>query len=215
MCRPCRRFADPVTYARAMAATGPAFEAMQNVGELQFLAAVGEAETPVWSATTRRARPGRAPGPQGRVGRPCHASTGVVAVAGALVTERGARGTRNACGPGAPERACHTASATPRTPGHVDLRLGRRGTPATRRSECLPTPTSAPSCRGLRQRESVQSGRALVGRLVGGDVGHAVRHGWRPSVPAAGVSLAHCGAEEASRRSVFCGRGGIRGRPCR
>ena len=41
-------FADPVTYARAMAATGPAYEAMQNVGEQQFLdAAVGEAETRV------------------------------------------------------------------------------------------------------------------------------------------------------------------------
>jgi len=39
-------FADPATYARAMAATGPAYEAMQNVGEQQFLdAAVGAATT--------------------------------------------------------------------------------------------------------------------------------------------------------------------------
>jgi hypothetical protein len=41
-------FADPVTCARAMAATGPAFEAVRHVGEQQFLEpAVGEAETRV------------------------------------------------------------------------------------------------------------------------------------------------------------------------
>jgi len=31
-------FADPETYARALASTGPAYEAMQNVGEDAFLA---------------------------------------------------------------------------------------------------------------------------------------------------------------------------------
>ena len=41
-------FADPVAYSRAMAATDPAHEAMQNVGEQQFLdAAVGNAKTRV------------------------------------------------------------------------------------------------------------------------------------------------------------------------
>jgi len=49
-------FADPVTYARAMAATGPAYEAMQNVGEQQFLdAAVGEAKTRVRAGLPLRA----------------------------------------------------------------------------------------------------------------------------------------------------------------
>jgi len=49
-------FADPHLYARAMAATGPAYEAMQNVGERQFLdAAVGEAETRVRAGLPLRA----------------------------------------------------------------------------------------------------------------------------------------------------------------
>ena len=49
-------FADPVTYARAMAATGPAYEAIQNVGEQQFLdAAVGAAETRVRAGLPLRA----------------------------------------------------------------------------------------------------------------------------------------------------------------
>jgi SAM-dependent methyltransferase len=49
-------FADPDIYARAMAATGPAFEAMQNVGEQQFLdAAVGAAETRVRAGLPLRA----------------------------------------------------------------------------------------------------------------------------------------------------------------
>jgi SAM-dependent methyltransferase len=49
-------FADPDLYARAMAATGPAYEAMQNVGERQFLdAAVGEAETRVRAGLPLRA----------------------------------------------------------------------------------------------------------------------------------------------------------------
>lgn len=38
-------FADPEIFARAMAATGPAYEAIQNVGEAAFVqAAIGEAE---------------------------------------------------------------------------------------------------------------------------------------------------------------------------
>jgi SAM-dependent methyltransferase len=38
-------FADPELYARALAATGPAYEAIQNVGEAEFhRAAVGQAE---------------------------------------------------------------------------------------------------------------------------------------------------------------------------
>ena len=49
-------FADPDLYARAMAATGPAYEAMQNVGERQFLdAAVSEAETRVRAGLPLRA----------------------------------------------------------------------------------------------------------------------------------------------------------------
>ena len=49
-------YADPELYARAMAATGPAYEAMQNVGERQFLdAAVGEAETRVRAGLPLRA----------------------------------------------------------------------------------------------------------------------------------------------------------------
>jgi hypothetical protein len=32
-------FADPESYARALASTGPAYEAIQNVGEAEFLAA--------------------------------------------------------------------------------------------------------------------------------------------------------------------------------
>lgn len=36
-------FADPETYARAIASTGPAFESIQNVGEEQFLASAAEA----------------------------------------------------------------------------------------------------------------------------------------------------------------------------
>ena len=49
-------FADPDLYARAMAATGPAYEAMQNVGERQFLdAAVGAAETRVRAGLPLRA----------------------------------------------------------------------------------------------------------------------------------------------------------------
>ena len=49
-------FADPVTYARAMAATGPAYEAIQNVGEQQFLdAAAGQAETRVRAGLPLRA----------------------------------------------------------------------------------------------------------------------------------------------------------------
>lgn len=35
-------FADPETYARALASTGPAYEAIQNVGEDAFLAAAAE-----------------------------------------------------------------------------------------------------------------------------------------------------------------------------
>jgi SAM-dependent methyltransferase len=39
-------FADPQLYARALAATGPAYEAIQNVGEAEFhRAAVEEAQT--------------------------------------------------------------------------------------------------------------------------------------------------------------------------
>ena len=38
-------FADPEVYARAMAATGPAYEAIQNVGEAEFhRAAVEQAQ---------------------------------------------------------------------------------------------------------------------------------------------------------------------------
>ncbi|MGD0936595.1 MAG: hypothetical protein ABR922_18725, partial [Streptosporangiaceae bacterium] len=38
-------FADPELYARALAATGPAYEAIQNVGEAEFYrAAVEQAE---------------------------------------------------------------------------------------------------------------------------------------------------------------------------
>jgi hypothetical protein len=38
-------FADPQVYARALAATGPAYEAIQNVGEAEFhRAAVEQAE---------------------------------------------------------------------------------------------------------------------------------------------------------------------------
>lgn len=38
-------FADPQLYARALAATGPAYEAMQNVGEAKFhRAAIEQAE---------------------------------------------------------------------------------------------------------------------------------------------------------------------------
>jgi hypothetical protein len=49
-------FADPATYARALAATGPAYEAMQNVGGQQFLdAAVCEAETRVRAGLPLRA----------------------------------------------------------------------------------------------------------------------------------------------------------------
>jgi len=35
-------FADPEAYARALASTGPAFEAMQAVGEVSFLQAAME-----------------------------------------------------------------------------------------------------------------------------------------------------------------------------
>jgi alkylhydroperoxidase family enzyme len=35
-------FSDPATYARALAATGPAFEAMQSVGEQEFIKAAEE-----------------------------------------------------------------------------------------------------------------------------------------------------------------------------
>jgi SAM-dependent methyltransferase len=35
-------FADPETYARALAASGPAYEAIQNVGEAEFLRAAAE-----------------------------------------------------------------------------------------------------------------------------------------------------------------------------
>jgi hypothetical protein len=35
-------FADPELYARAMAATGPAYEAIQNVGEAEFRRAAVE-----------------------------------------------------------------------------------------------------------------------------------------------------------------------------
>jgi len=38
-------FADPELYARALASTGPAYEAIQNVGEDEFhRAAIGQAE---------------------------------------------------------------------------------------------------------------------------------------------------------------------------
>ena len=39
-------FADPEIFARAMASTGPAFEAIQNVGEAQFVAAAIEEARP-------------------------------------------------------------------------------------------------------------------------------------------------------------------------
>ena len=49
-------FADPVTYARAMAAPGQAYEDMQNLGEQQFVdAAVGEAQTRVRAGLPVRA----------------------------------------------------------------------------------------------------------------------------------------------------------------
>ena len=43
---PCAlEFADPEVYARAMASTGPAYEAIQNIGEAEFhRAAVEQAE---------------------------------------------------------------------------------------------------------------------------------------------------------------------------
>jgi SAM-dependent methyltransferase len=49
-------FADPETYARALASTGPAYEAIQNVGEPQFLdAATRQAETRVRAGLPLRA----------------------------------------------------------------------------------------------------------------------------------------------------------------
>ena len=49
-------FADPLTYARTLAATGPAYEAIQNVGEPQFLdAAARQAETLVRAGLPLRA----------------------------------------------------------------------------------------------------------------------------------------------------------------
>jgi SAM-dependent methyltransferase len=39
-------FADPETFARALSATGPAFEAIQNVGEAAFIAAATEEARP-------------------------------------------------------------------------------------------------------------------------------------------------------------------------
>ena len=49
-------FADPETYARALASTGPAYEAIQNVGEPQFLdAATRQAETHVRAGLPLRA----------------------------------------------------------------------------------------------------------------------------------------------------------------
>ena len=39
-------YPDPETYARGIAATGPAFEAMQNVGEKGFIDAAIEGATP-------------------------------------------------------------------------------------------------------------------------------------------------------------------------
>jgi hypothetical protein len=35
-------FADPETFARTLASTGPAYEAMQQVGEVHFIRAVTE-----------------------------------------------------------------------------------------------------------------------------------------------------------------------------
>jgi SAM-dependent methyltransferase len=50
-------FADPEVYARALAATGPAYEAIQNVGEAEFLrAAAGQAEEHVRDGLPLRAQ---------------------------------------------------------------------------------------------------------------------------------------------------------------
>jgi SAM-dependent methyltransferase len=50
-------FADPETFARALASTGPAYEAIQNVGEAAFLeAAAGQAHTQVREGLPLRAR---------------------------------------------------------------------------------------------------------------------------------------------------------------
>lgn len=49
-------FADPDTYARALASTGPAYEAIQNVGEAAFLeAATHQARTVVRDGLPLRA----------------------------------------------------------------------------------------------------------------------------------------------------------------
>jgi SAM-dependent methyltransferase len=49
-------FADPETYARALASTGPAYEAMQNIGEPAFIAAaVDEARSHVRDGLPLRA----------------------------------------------------------------------------------------------------------------------------------------------------------------
>jgi hypothetical protein len=49
-------FADPRTYARALAAIGPAYEAIQNVGEQEFLdAATRQAEAQVRAGLPLRA----------------------------------------------------------------------------------------------------------------------------------------------------------------
>ena len=49
-------FADPDTYARAVASTGPAYEAIQNVGEVAFIqAAVKEAEAHIREGLPLRA----------------------------------------------------------------------------------------------------------------------------------------------------------------
>jgi SAM-dependent methyltransferase len=47
----CFEFADPQTYARALASTGPAYEAIQSIGEDEFIARATE-------LATEHARPG-------------------------------------------------------------------------------------------------------------------------------------------------------------
>jgi hypothetical protein len=55
---PCAwEFPDPETFARALASTGPAYEAMQSVGEAAFLAAaIDEARRVVRDGLPLRAR---------------------------------------------------------------------------------------------------------------------------------------------------------------